>query len=131
MFKLTILYKKYFAILIPLLFLTNCASITTGTNQSLSVETGSTEGAKCTLTNNKGTWYVERTPGTVIVHRSFGDLQITCSKDGKTKTLKVESKTKGMMYGNIILGAGVVIGAAVDAGNGSGYDYPSLINVSL
>ena len=129
MFKLILLCKKYFAILLPLFFLTNCASITTGTNQSLSVETGSVEGAKCTLTNNKGTWYIESTPGTVTVHRSFGDLKVTCSKDDKTKTIKVESKAKGMTFGNII--AGGVIGAAVDAVNGSGYDYPSLIRVPL
>ena len=109
--------------------LTGCASITTGQNQTISVQTYP-EGAKATLRNDKGTWYVPKTPGSVTVLRAYGDLQVTCEKEGYTpKTLSVKSCTKGMAFDNLL--AGGIIGAAVDVGTGSAYDYPSLIEVNL
>jgi hypothetical protein len=123
------LSKKYFISLFIIFSLTSCASITTGPNQSLSVNTGSITGAKCSLSNNKGTWYINDTPGTVTVHRSFDDIVVKCTKDEKTNTIKVKSNAKGMTFGNIITGG--IIGAGVDAANGSGYDYPTLIHVPL
>jgi hypothetical protein len=112
---------------------TGCASIVTGQNQSLSVETrhnGSpVSGASCRLNNDKGTWYAT-TPGTVTVQRSYGDLSVRCEKEKHEPGLAVaKSSTKGMMFGNILFGG--IIGAAVDAGSGAGYDYPSLITVEM
>ena len=67
--------------------LAGCASIVSGTNQSLSVETrtdtGALVGATCKLTNNKGEWFIT-TPGSTMVHRSFQDLSISCEKDQYT-----------------------------------------------
>lgn len=122
-----------FPILLSVLFLSGCASIVSGANQSLSVNSLN-KGTKiaqvtCTLTNNKGTWFVT-TPGTVTVHRSFQDLNVKCEKDGlQPGMLTVKSSTKGMAFGNILFGG--VIGAGVDAGTGAAYDYPSLITVFM
>jgi hypothetical protein len=116
------------------LCLQGCASIVSGSTQSLSVETKSAAGnqvpgANCKMTNDKGTWFVA-TPGSVSVHRSLADLSILCTKDGFQPASNVTpSSTKGMAFGNILFGG--VIGAGVDVASGAAYDYPSLIPVLM
>ena len=113
--------------------LTGCASIVNGQNQSLSVETRTAgnpvSGANCTLTNNKGVWYVT-TPGTTTVNRSYEDLAVRCEKVSMEPGLaSIKSTPKGMAFGNIIFGG--IIGAGVDMSTGAAYDYPSLITVAM
>ena len=110
-----------------------CATITTGQNQSLSVETRAkgvaVAGASCQLANDKGVWFVS-TPGSVMVNRAYGDLSVKCTHEKfPPGTMIVRSTTKGMAFGNILVGG--IIGAAVDVGTGSAYDYPSLITLEL
>ncbi|MCK2088266.1 hypothetical protein MXC99_08785 [Thauera aromatica] len=112
---------------------TGCASITTGHNQSLSVETRANgqpvAGASCKLENDKGTWYAT-SPGTAVVRRSYNDLNVRCEKSGhEAGVTAAQSSTKGMAFGNILFGG--IIGAAVDVGSGAAYDYPSIISVEL
>ena len=113
--------------------LTGCASIVSGTSQVVSVETlhpsGNVAGANCKLENDKGVYYVT-TPGTVTVHRAYGDMNVKCEKPGYDAGLATfKSSTKGMMAGNILFGG--VIGAGVDASTGAAYDYPVLFQVML
>jgi hypothetical protein len=115
------------------LVLSGCATITTGQNQSVSVETkakgAAVAGASCKLQNDKGTWFVQ-TPGSVTVNRAYGDMMVNCSHDKfGSGSAVVSSSTKAMAFGNILIGG--VIGAAVDVGTGSAYDYPSLISLEL
>lgn len=122
-----------FPILLSIVFLSGCASIVSGSTQSLSVDSlnkgTKVAQASCTLTNNKGTWFVT-TPGTVSVHRSYDPLSVKCEKDGlEPGILSVKSSTKGMAFGNILFGG--VIGAGVDMGTGAAYDYPALITVLM
>ncbi|MFM0324821.1 hypothetical protein [Caballeronia glebae] len=124
---------KSLASLAGLLALTGCASIVSGANQSLSIEsrkgTDVVAGATCKLSNDKGDWFVT-TPGSVTVHRAYGDLSIKCEKEGIEPGLAtVKSTTKGMAFGNILFGG--LIGVAVDTGTGAAYDYPPLITVSM
>lgn len=110
-----------------------CASIVSGHNQSISVDatsdSGQVVGALCTLTNNKGTWYVT-TPGTTTVHRSYGDLGVRCEKKSDSPGIaSVKSHTKGMAFGNILFGG--IIGAGVDMKTGAAYDYPTLITILM
>lgn len=112
---------------------TGCASIVSGQNQSLSITAKSNgadvSGAKCTLANDKGTWYTT-TPGSVTVRRSFNDLSVNCATDGAEPGIAmVKSSTKGMAFGNILFGG--FIGAGVDMSTGAAYDYPDIINVEL
>ncbi len=120
---------KLFILAIICSNLIGCASITTGQNQSVSVNTGQHTGATCELANDDGTWYVSSTPGSVTVNRSYSNLNISCKKGEKAGSISVESKTKGMAFGNII--AGGIVGAAVDAGTGATYDYSINIHVPL
>lgn len=113
--------------------LTGCASIVSGTSQVVSVETlhstGNVAGATCKLENDKGVYYVT-TPGTVTVHRAYGDMNVKCEKPGFDAGLaSVKSSTKGMMAGNIVFGG--FIGAGVDAASGAAYDYPALFQVMM
>ena len=118
---------------IALASLTGCASIVSGTNQVVSVETlvptGKVVGANCKLQNDKGVYFVT-TPGTVTVHRAYGDMSVTCDKAGMTPTTaSFKSSTKGMLAGNILFGG--VIGAGVDAASGAAYDYPALLQIMM
>lgn len=113
--------------------LTGCASIVNGTNQIVSVETRHNgqpvAGANCSLINPKGSFYVT-TPGTLTVSRAYDDLIVKCIKEGMTPGIaSIKSSTKPMAFGNIIFGG--FIGAAVDAGSGAAYDYPTLISVIM
>jgi hypothetical protein len=113
--------------------LTGCASIVSGTSQIVSVETlhssGNVAGATCKLQNDKGVYYVT-TPGTVTVHRAYGDMNVRCEKPGFDPGLAtVKSRTKAMMAGNILFGG--VIGVGVDAASGAAYDYPALFLVTM
>jgi hypothetical protein len=115
---------------LALVLVTGCASITTGQNQSLTVETPGCVAATCKLSNDKGTWYVTSTPGSVTVQRAYGEMTIICEKsEYKSLPAQIASAVKAMAFGNIIFGG--LIGAAVDAGTGAAYDYPAAISVNM
>lgn len=111
-----------------------CASIVSGHNQSLSVQTRSkagtpVAGANCKLRNDKGVWFLT-TPGTTTVHRSMRDITLLCEKEGfEAGLVSSKSSTKPMAFGNILFGG--VIGAGVDIATGAAYDYPELIVVEM
>jgi hypothetical protein len=120
---------------VGLTLLTGCSTISgSGTSQPISVQTFNSDGsqldgARCDMTNDEGTWFV-LTPGSTIVRKSNKDLQVVCRKQGiDVGTASVVSRTKGNMWGNVILGGG--IGAVVDHNNGSAYEYPGLISVYM
>ncbi len=109
--------------------LPGCASIVTGHNQPITVEAPDCEGANCKLMNDKGSWFV-KAPGSVTVSRAYGELTVTCSKEGYgSATNTVASVTKAMAAGNILFGG--VIGVGVDVATGAAYDYPTLITNPL
>ena len=111
--------------IISLLILSNCASIISDSIQPVSVDTPNCRGAKCTLNNSNGVYFVKTTPGTVSVEKAYGDLTVTCEKDGQTFTSTHQSKANVATYGNILLGG--IPGALIDGGSGKGYDYPNYI----
>jgi hypothetical protein len=127
--------KTYTVALLSLSTLgSGCASIVTGHNQSVSVETRAKQGqavlgANCKLSNDKGTWFVT-SPGSVSVRRSYDDMIVNCEKDGQEPGIaNVKSSTKAMAFGNIIFGG--IIGAGVDVASGAAYDYPTLFTVTM
>ena len=112
-----------------------CSTLTAdGTSQNLSVMTYSVDnkdlvGASCELKNDEGTWSAV-TPATVMVHRSNKDLIVKCTKSGYSDArANVVSKTKANMFGNIIFGGG--IGAIIDHNNGSAYQYPPVLKMTM
>ena len=116
---------KIILLILSFLFLSNCASIMSDSVQAISVDTPNCRGAKCTLNNSNGVYFVQSTPGTVSVEKAYGDLTVTCEKDGQTFTSTHQSKANVATYGNILLGG--IPGALIDGGSGKGYDYPNYI----
>lgn len=118
------------------LILTSCATIFSSTRQTVSVQTIAKgkpiSGAQCTLTNPKGTYFLN-SPGTVLIGKAYDPLVIKCEKDGYEPGLvTAASSTGGAAIANILfLGLGTVIGGAIDAGSGAAYNYADLITVAL
>jgi hypothetical protein len=109
--------------------LSGCASIVEGTTQSVAVTTPPVDGARCTLTNSEGTWYVT-TPGNTTVHKTKNDLNVACSKSGYQDAATVISPHfNGATAGNIL--AGGVIGIGIDAATGANFNYPETISVAM
>lgn len=65
------------------------------------------------------------------MHRAAGALTVTCTKEGmKSDSVDAaESVTKGIAFGNILLGG--IIGAGVDVGTGAAYEYPQVISIPM
>lgn len=120
--------------LLALLVVSGCASITGGSAQSVSLQTrdqagNEVPGAACELTNNKGKWFLN-TPGSTTIVRSNDDMQVVCNKAGQQPgRASVVSIVKGAMFGNILIGGG--IGALIDHTSGAAYEYPSFIQVLM
>ncbi|MFZ5762075.1 MAG: hypothetical protein ACOY8P_04015 [Thermodesulfobacteriota bacterium] len=110
--------------------LSGCATITSGTTQSVNIVTEKeVHDAKCELTDKKGgKWWVPSTPGSASVRKGDGPLSIVCKKDGyKIAKLIVDETLVPATFGNIILGGG--IGILVDAASGAAQQYPDQITV--
>jgi hypothetical protein len=109
--------------------LSGCATIIDGTTQPVSVNTTPQDGAKCTLTNSQGTWYIT-SPGSTTVHKTKNDMMVSCAKDGFAGgQVLAKSHFGGATAGNVI--AGGVIGIGIDAASGANYYYNSPITVDL
>jgi hypothetical protein len=109
--------------------LSGCATIVDGSKQSVSVSTSPVQGAACVLHNSEGTWYLT-SPGSVEVHKTKNDLDVTCTKDGYQPGKQVAtSKFGGATFGNIL--AGGVIGVGIDAASGANYYYDNPLTVPL
>ena len=124
---------KVFVPVVLAVFAAGCASITGSKNQPVSVQThhnGSPiEGANCTLTNDKGTWFL-KTPGSTTIQKSGQDLVVACNKEGvPAGTASVVSSANGGVWGNILFGG--IIGYAVDASTGAAFDYPTSMTVQM
>ena len=117
--------NRIILLILSFLFLSNCASIMSDSVQAISVDTPNCRSAKCTLNNSNGVYFVQSTPGTVSIEKAYGDLTVTCEKDGQTFTSTHQSKANVATYGNILLGG--IPGALIDGGSGKGYDYPNYI----
>ncbi len=112
-----------------------CAWIVSGQSQSLSIMSANEgvdlAGARCSLVNDKGTWYAT-TPGSVTVRRSFNDLVVECAAEGAPRgSAAVKSSTKAMAFGNILFRGVSGVGVGVDTVSGAAYDYPSVITVRM
>lgn len=109
-----------------------CASITSSKHQALSIVTvcdgAMVSGAACTLSNDKGAWFTP-SPGSLMIQKSSGDMVASCRKDQSFGTVSFPSRANAGIWGNILLGG--IVGYAIDAGSGSGFDYPTNVTVFM
>jgi hypothetical protein len=110
-----------------------CASVTGTSVQPISV-TAVCGGSKvlrdatCIAMNDKGQWFVT-SPGSIMIQKSFGDLSVSCRQGESYGSLIVKSSSNSNVWGNVL--AGGLIGYAVDAGSGAGFNYPNMISVPM
>jgi len=119
--------RIYSLLLLPLLFLTSCATITRGVHEKLRIESDPSGANVVLSTGEKGI-----TPATFVEKRR-DSFTVTVSKPGyAAQTVTVKSKAGGTgataMAGNVLLGG--AIGMGVDAGTGA-YNslYPNPVSV--
>jgi hypothetical protein len=118
------IYKVASAALLPFA-IGGCATVINGTSQDYEMAS-KPEGAKISLSNGQSC----TTPCKISLKRR-NDLTATVELTGyKTEKVYIQSRTGGAGVGNILLGG--VIGAGVDASNGSMNSlYPRPLNVKL
>ncbi len=117
-------------LLIPLAFLSACATIVNGGSQTVTVST-TPPGAAC-IVDRMGARIgaVPQTPGSLRLDKSKHDLSVTCSKSGfQTAAVTRSSSFGAMTFGNFIVGGPV--GFVVDAASGASFEYPSDIRLDL
>ncbi len=116
--------------ILPLL-LTQCATLTSGTSQSVLVDILNAQGATCRGTDNKGRQYVwHETPASTTVHKGDGPMTLVCQKEGfKKATMQFDEEVTNATFGNILLGGG--IGLVVDIASGAAQEYPSRIQLVM
>ena len=104
-----------------------CATITSGTSQTIAVETEKNSapvvGANCRIVTSKGVWNVV-TPATFEISKSSDDAKISCEKAGEPNGAAVaKSGFKSNTVGNVLIGG--IIGIGVDAMTGAMWAYPT------
>ncbi len=118
-------------LLLPaMLLLQSCATVTTGTGQTITVVTErDVQGANCVLTDQEnGEWKLTTTPGDVTVTKGGGPMTVVCRKEGyRDGSVLVDEDVVGATYGNILIGG--VIGIAIDAASGASQNYPEVITI--
>ena len=120
--------KLLIVFLLPLI--SDCASLVKGSDQVVTVDTPNCPGAICRLSNNDGTYFINRTPGTVSINKSGSDLTVSCYKgDEASASMSTGSNVENMAWGNILIGG--IIGGGVDMATGAAYNYPNFIEHPL
>lgn len=110
--------------------LTGCATLTTGTDQTVEVMT-EPEGAACTFTRNGETiGVVDPTPGTLNVAKANADILVRCTKPGYLdNTGKVGSAFQAWTFGNILFGG--LIGVFIDIASGATSEYEPRVHITM
>lgn len=108
-----------------------CATLVSGTSQSILVDVINAQGATCTGIDKRGRrYYWPNTPSATTVHKGDGPMVLTCEKKGFKKTTHSFDETLvSATLGNIILGGG--IGILVDAASGAAQEYPTKVSVLM
>lgn len=128
--SLEVIVLKVASLCFALLAVSACASITQSTTQSVLIATAPKTGASCDVRNEKGSYAVPVTPGSITVAKAASDLTAICkTADGWIGSGTAASTTAGAAFGNILVGG--IIGAAVDMSSGAAYIYPSEMIVNL
>jgi hypothetical protein len=112
------------------LLLAGCATITKGTQQTITISTDPA-GAVCNLTRDaKPLAVVNPTPGSIPIEKAMGSISILCKKPGYLDAAgALASEFQAWTFGNIILGG--LIGIAVDAASGAMHEYPAMVTITL
>lgn len=112
------------------LVLTGCATITTGTTQSILVDTNP-PGAICRFNRDKiDIAVVNPTPGMLTIDKSASPMSVYCVKEGYYPTTGVlNSNYQPITLGNALVGG--IVGIVIDAASGAQNIYDASIQIKL
>lgn len=106
-----------------------CASITTGSSETIAITTAPVTGASCLVTGAGGSRNVT-TPGTVEVERSVKSLTVACTKPGYRDAAEtIPPRLQPLSIASIVF-AGPV-GLFVDTQTGAINRYPDSLSVPM
>lgn len=106
-----------------------CASITSGTTQSINISSTPDE-ADCVLFREGKQIATVRTPAPVTVSRTSKAIRVVCNKPGyNAGESALDAQMEAATMGNLILGGAV--GLVVDAASGASQRYPGFVTVGL
>ncbi|CAD7721416.1 hypothetical protein LMG31886_12220 [Xanthomonas hydrangeae] len=117
---------------ITMVALSGCATVLNDATQPIRIDTKTADGqtisgADCAISNDKGRLTL-KSGQTAQVHRSSHDLDVTCVLPGQRDASgRSISRANMGIWGNILIGG--AIGAIVDHSKGTGYTYPSWIQL--
>lgn len=123
------MFKKTLSLLACTAILSSCSTIINGSMQPVNVASNPAVKAECTLKDNKGVIYNVTTPGSVMVKRGDGPIDVVCEYKSKEGTKVVRETIEPWFFGNLILGG--PIGLIIDAVSGSYQKYPDDIMITL
>ncbi|MCZ8142383.1 MAG: hypothetical protein O9273_11960 [Acetobacteraceae bacterium] len=117
-------------LLLAMASLSACATVTSGTDHTLLVESDPA-GATCGLQRNGASiGAVNPTPGAVRISKSRHDIRVNCEKaDHEATSRTVTAGFQAMTLGNVLIGG--VIGLAADLASGAAITYPDSVKVVL
>jgi hypothetical protein len=117
-------------LLLAMASLSACATVTSGTDHTLLVESDPA-GATCGLQRNGANiGAVNPTPGAVRISKSRHDIRVNCEKaDHEATSRTVTAGFQAMTLGNVLIGG--VIGLAADLASGAAITYPDSVKVVL
>jgi uncharacterized protein YceK len=118
-----------FPALAVLVLTSGCASIISGTQQNVSVDSNP-QGADCALVRDGQTIGNIKTPGSTVIQRTKTDIDVKCTKEGYQATAALnKSGTEPWVFGNIVFGG--LIGLAIDLAQGAQnkYDEKTFVNL--
>lgn len=118
------------SLMVSLILLGGCATITKGTTQSVMVDTNP-EGAICRFSRfDKEIAVVNPTPGMLSIEKSKAPLTVICTRDGYyPNSGALKANFEPMAWGNILLGG--IVGVIIDAASGADAKYDALIKITL
>lgn len=107
-----------------------CATLTTGTDETVSILTDPPEASCALKRGDQVVGIANPTPATVTLEKSKDEVSVVCSKDGHFDGVQVLSSSfQARTFGNIIFGG--FIGLGVDAVSGAMHEYPDNVTVIL
>ena len=117
-------------IMLALVTLSACATVTSGTDHTLLVESDPA-GATCALQRDGANiGAVNPTPGSVRISKSRHDITVNCERaDHEATSSTVTAGFQAMTLGNVLIGG--VIGLAADLASGAAITYPESVKVVL
>lgn len=122
--------KRLSVLLVAAFGLPACATVTTGTSQSLSV-VSDPPGAACQLERGgQVVGVASPTPATVQVGKSMRAISVECAQPGYEKAAaRIPAGFQPLFLGNVLLGG--VVGMVVDMASGAAATYPASTTVAM